>query len=373
MNKKLNILLYIETSGPGGAETVLINIAKNLDRTKYNPVVVLHKSRWLHEQLQKLEIETIILPCQRSWDIGFLFRFIKLCRRKKIDVIHAHLFGASLYATLATIFLRIPVVATFHNEMFLPGRAERYLGLKNFLIRKLASKIVLVADYMKDEYLAIGKYPPGKMLTIYNGLSYDESSGEDLDRIRSELKINSDTPVIGHVANFRPPKGHLYLIEAARQVCGIFPQARFLLVGEQGDGTILSEVKNKITEYGLDNNVKLLGFRSDVSLLLRVMDIFVLSSISEGHPLSVVEAMMAARPVVATDVGGLAEIIDNGKTGYLVEPKNPNALAEKLLALLQDRSKAEQIGARGREIANERFSMKSMMQSYEHLYDQLAG
>ncbi|UCE24393.1 MAG: glycosyltransferase [Candidatus Zixiibacteriota bacterium] len=371
MNDKMNILQYIETSGPGGAETVLVNIARHMDRSRFNPYVVLHKSRWVHQQLEAIGVPTRIIPCGRSWDIGFLYRFVKTCRELKINVIHAHLFGAGLYASLAGVILRVPVIVTFHNELLLPGRRERFLRLKNFLIRHLASRLILVADFMKDDYVSRGKYPAGRLQTIYNGIECTSNeTPSDVAVLRKELGLSESDLVVGHVANFRPPKGHRYLAEAAAKVCAEIPNAKFLLVGEFGDGSIKSEVEMLAGQFGIQDKLLMLGFRSDVGRLLNLIDVFVLSSISEGHPLSVVEAMAAGKPVVATNVGGLPEIVDQGETGYLVEPGDSSTLAEKLCLLLRNSDLRERMGHRSRELARRRFSLETMMTGYEKLYQE---
>lgn len=374
MTPKLNILQYIETGGPGGAETVLINLARHLDRGRFEPSVILHRTGWVSEQLAGYGIRTEIVPCSRSWDISFLRRFMRTCRQFKIDVIHSHLFGAGLYACLAGAILRLPVVVTFHNELFLPGRRERFLPLKNFLIRNLADRIVLVADYMRPEYVSRGKYSEAKMRTIYNGIEFPPGLPEtEKDNLRNELKLGAGDPLVGHVANFRTPKGHHYLIEAAAEVTRRLPNVRFLLIGDLGDGSIRAEVEKLAAKHNIEKNVIILGFRSDVSRLLSLMDVFVLSSISEGHPLSVVEAMAAAKPVVVTNVGGLPEIVEDGHTGYLVEPKNPSALAEKITTLLSQPDFREQMGSRAVKAAEGRFSLDAMIRSYEQLFEEVAN
>ena len=371
MGRKINILQYIETSGPGGAETVLMNLARNLDRNRFNPSVVIHRSDWLHEQLSKADIPTRVIPCQRSWDIGFLRKFIRACREQQIDIIHSHLFGAGLYACLAGFILRVPVIATFHNEMYLPGSAERFLRLKSLLIRNLAHKIVIVAEFMKEDYLSKGGYPASKMVTVYNGIEFDPpGAANNLDDLRGELGITENDLTVGHVANFRAPKGHRYLIEAAAEVCRREPRAKFLLVGEFGDGSIKSEVDSLIANYGLESRIIMLGFRSDVSRLLKVMDIFVLPSISEGHPLSVVEAMAAAKAVIVTNVGGLPEIVKSGETGFLVEPKDVVTLADKISMLLENPDLRRTVGQRAREFVSAKFSMATMIEQYEKLYEE---
>lgn len=371
MNRKVNILQYIETSGPGGAETVLVNIAHHLNRDRFRPSVIVHQSDWLHEQLKKADIPTRVIPCQRSWDIGFLRQFIRACREQQIDLIHSHLYGASLYACLAGFILRVPVIATFHNELLLPGSPVRFMRLKNVLIRHLASKIVLVADFMKGDYVIKGKYPPEKLVTVYNGIEFAPlDSSDHSNELRRELSLEQTDLLVGHVANFRAPKGHRYLIEAAALVCSGEPRARFLLVGDFGDGAIKAEVDKIIADNNLEDKIILTGFRSDAGQLLQIMDVFVLPSISEGHPLSVVEAMVAGKPVVATNVGGLPEIVKSEETGFLVEPRDVAGLAEKVSLLLNDEQLRVKMGSRGRELATSRFSLTAMMSEYEKLYEE---
>jgi len=372
MKKKHNILLYIETSGPGGAETVLLDIARNVDRNQFNPIVVIHKSKWLHKQLLEHNIDTKIITSNRAWDLSFLVKLVKYSRQFKIDLIHSHLFGANLYSCLAGLILKIPVITTFHNELFLAGGSERYISLKNLLIRKLSSKMVFVADYMKRDYLNTAKYSPKKMLTIYNGIDLDKlNTDADISDFRKELGLQDNDLLVGHVANLRPPKGHRYLIETAGKVCKIFPKIKFLLIGEEGDGKIKREIEELIAELGLNENIKLLGFREDVHRLLHLIDIFVLSSISEGLPLSVVEAMAASKPIVATDVGGLSEIVVNDRNGYLVKAKNPSALAEKISVLIKNKELRIDMGKAGRKIVEEKFSLKTMIDNYQNLYEKL--
>jgi len=373
MDRKCNILHYIETSGPGGAETVLLNIARSIDKNRFKPTVVLHKSRWLHEQLLKSGIKTEIIPSKRSWDILFLVNFIRYCRRHKIDLIHSHLFGANLYSCIAGTTLRIPVIATFHNELFFQGRSEKFMALKSMIIRNFASKMVFVAEYMKNEYLEYFNFPGNKLLTIYNGIKLNNGiDNVDGSSLRKELGVLNDDLLVGHIANLRAPKGHQYLVEAASHVCERIPHARFLLIGDEGDGTIKKEIEDFIAKTGLKENIKLLGFRKDVNKLLQLIDIFVLSSTSEGLPLSVIEAMASSKPVVATNVGGLPEIVVLDQTGYLVEPGNAKALADKLIFLLENKALRDQMGRAGRKVVEERYSLPIMIRNYQSLYEELA-
>jgi len=364
--------MVIETGGPGGGEQVFLNIARNIDREQYDPSVILLKKGWLYDQLSQDNIKITIISSQRSWDLSFFYRLIKSCRQQNIDVIHSHFTGTNLYASLTGAILRIPVVATFHNELILPWWPCSYSKIKHFLIRNFVSKTVLVAEFMKKDYINIAKYPSTKLMTIYNGIELSKDKVDiDSTTLRKELGLCNDDLLVGHVANFRFPKGHRYLIKAAGKICKDLPKVKFLLIGEEGDGKIKKEIEALVAELGLKENIKLLGFREDVHKLLHLIDVFVLSSISEGLPLSVVEAMAASRPVVATDVGGLSEIVVPDQTGYLVEPGNAAALAEKILILLRNRDIREQMGKAGRKIAEEKFSLKTMINNYQNLYKQL--
>ena len=374
MGRKLNILHYIETSGPGGAETVLLNIARSIDKSRFNSTAVLHKSDWLHEQLLSNGVETEIIPSRRSWDIFFLMKFIGHCRGHKIDLIHSHLFGANLYSCLAGAVLGRPVITTFHNELLFRGRLEKFMAIKSAIVRKFASRMVFVAEFMKKDYLNYMRLSGDRMLTVYNGIDLKEYNGEtDKSELKKELGIEEGDLIVGHVANFRAPKGHNYLIEAASSVCQRIPGARFLLIGHPGDGTLKKEIEGKIAGLGLKENVRILGFRKDVNRMLQLMDIFVLSSTSEGLPLSVIEAMASSKPVVVTNVGGLPEIVVPDRTGYLVEAKDAGALAEKIMVLLNDEALRKQMGEAGRKLVEERYSLRAMIDNYQQLYEDLAG
>ncbi|HVP07684.1 MAG TPA: glycosyltransferase family 4 protein, partial [Candidatus Acidoferrum sp.] len=296
---------------------------------------------------------------------------IREIRSFHADVIHAHLPGANLYACLAGAATGIPVVATYHGELFLPGSPDRHVGVKHWLVRKLASRIVLVADYLRNDFVNIAHFPPSKLSVIYNGIPVGEpDSIFDPIAKRHSVGLGPDDLVAGIVANFRPPKGYQYFAEAARLVRRELPNAKFLVIG-QGEGEIKQKFETSIADFGLKENVKLLGFRSDVPELLRTMDLFVLSSISEGLPLAAVEAMAACRPVVATNVGGLSELVQDGRSGYLVPPADTNSLANRMIELLKDQSLRAHMGKAGREIATTTFSLETMVSSYQQLYEGL--
>jgi glycosyltransferase involved in cell wall biosynthesis len=367
-----NILLLNETSGPGGAETVLYNIAKNLDRNRYLPRVVLFRSGWFRDYLVDEGIPVDIIQSHRSWDLTFIRQLSRYCKEHRIDLIHAHLPGANLYGSVVGKLLGIPVICTLHNEYIMPGSVERFSGVKMFIIRSLASRLVIVAEYMRGDYLRRGKIPSRKMVLIYNGVRQEQAdSSFDIAEFKRQIDFRDGDILIANIANLRTPKGHMILMDAAAKVCGEMPQAKFLLIGEEGDGKIKAAILDKMKQYGLGDKVKLMGFRRDVSQILKHVDIFMLSSISEGLPVSVVEGMRSGLPVIATEVGGLPEVVENGASGYLVKPGDSEKLAAKLIELCKNPSLRKTMGNKGNEIASRLFSLDLMIKNYQTLYEEL--
>jgi glycosyltransferase involved in cell wall biosynthesis len=367
-----NILMLNETSGPGGAETVIYNIASNLDRDSFNPRVVLFRPGWFQDFLTEKGITVDIIKSRRSWDVSFITKLAGYCRQHKIDLIHAHLPGGNLYGSVVGKVLGLPVICTLHNEFIMPGSVENFSGAKMFIIRNLASRMVIVAEYMRADYLHKGKIPSKKMVLIYNGVSPQKNeSSFDLDNFKRQIDFRAGDILIANIANLRPPKGHLILIEAAARVLREIHRAKFLLIGEEGDGKIKSAIIDRVNALGIADRVKLLGFRKDVSQVLRHVDIFLLSSISEGLPVSVVEAMRAGLPVIATTVGGLPEVVKDSESGFLVKPGDPESLAEKISVLCKDDSQRRQMGQKGSVIASQYFSLDIMIKKYQDLYEEL--
>jgi glycosyltransferase involved in cell wall biosynthesis len=209
---------------------------------------------------------------------------------------------------------------------------------------------------------------PDKIRTIYNGIETDLFCPNQRmrEQIRQELQVTDEQSVIGAVGNLYPVKGHTYLVRAAATVTEVVPNAVFLIAGR---GHLLGRLQAEARELGVENKIRFLGFRDDVPALLQAMDIFVLPSLSEGLPLSAIEAMASGKPVVATRVGGVPEVVVDGETGFLVAPEDAGGLAKKLVCLLKSPCLAQELGSAGCERAKERFSLDRMVKGYEELYD----
>jgi glycosyltransferase involved in cell wall biosynthesis len=372
-SKRIKILHIIESSGPGGAETVLLNIVNNLDKNTYHSIVVLLRIGWLYQKLKEGGIPTILLSSVRSYDLGFLFRLWLNIKKHGVDLIHSHLPDVNLYSCLAGFTAGVPIVTTYHGKVTKPQKKIDPDNLKYSLIRRLSTKIVTVSDWLKNDLVQTAQFPPRKLRTIYNGVDwkrFDLPSNSVTKR--KELNIGLDEKVVGMVANLRPVKGYEYFIRAAAIIAKSIPKVRFLIIGEEED-KLKKRVTREADALGLTDKVIFLGFREDVPELLRILDLFVLSSISEGLSIATIEAMAAGVPVVATKSGGPREVVVDGKTGFLVYPKDEKSLAEKALILLKNRKLATCMGKEAQVQVRTKFSIDVMIRNYQTVYQECLG
>lgn len=358
------ILHLIETSGPGGAEKVLLSLVDRLEKGSYQSIACLLKEGWLHAQLERRGVKTFIQPLGAGFDIKWLTKFIPFLRREKVDLMHAHEFAMNAYGSIASALTGIPIVTTVHAKGYYWKNLRRRVAYR--FVSKQSKMIAVSNDVAQFLCKSVG-ISNDNVQTIYNGIETGvfRSNQEVRDQTRRELKITGEQLVIGAIGNLYPIKGHTYLVQAAATISKEIPNAVVLIAGR---GQLLEKLQIEASQLGVEERIKFLGYREDVPALLQAVDIFVLPSLSEGLPLSALEAMAAGKPVVATQVGGIPEVVINGETGFLVAAENDGALAEKLICLLKDPCLAQQLGASGIQRVEERFTLDRMVEKYEEIY-----
>lgn len=367
-------LLYVTVSMDlGGTERQLYELAVGLDPERFSPhVCCLRGSGPFVEDLAKHNIPvTISRFAARGYShIGKFARFCaqvhelsQLMRRIKPSIVHGMLPMPCVAAGLAAKLAGVPILVTSRRSLcnykaghFVRRQMENMICLWADAV--VANSKAVRADALHWEWL-----DPGKICVIYNGVRFPAASAAV--EWRELIGRHIEGPVVCLVANFFPYKGHMEFIAAASIIAEKTPRVTFVLVG---DGKLRPEIERKIAEGGMTKNIILLGTRTDVSEIMRLSDVVVLSSHEEGFPNVVLEAMAVGRPVVATDVGGVPEMLENGKTGLLVPPRDPAKLAEGIMRMLGDRREAEAMGRRGREQVIELFTVEQMVRSYETLY-----
>lgn len=311
------------------------------------------------------------------FDLRVLTRLIRLMRMFRPDLVHTHAFRADLWAGLAAKMSRVPFFVTsirnnewecFRTEQ--PFPAAQMAMTMSKLATSLADALIAVSEGVRNHLVNVQKISPAKIRVIPNGLDL-----ERLDRPRShpsilrrDLNLPPDAVLVGTLAVFKPRKGLSHLIEAARTVVSRSPDVHFLLAGE---GPERIQIERQIDRLGLGGRVRLLGFRSDPLALLDALDIYVLPSLFEGFPRSILEAMALGKPVVATDIGGSREAVGHDVSGVVVPPKDSRALAEAIHRLVGAPSLRKSMGEAGRRMVDERFNARVNAEAHEAMYREL--
>ncbi len=357
----LHVLFTLQT---GGAEYVALNLLERLDPRRYDRhVVSLTGDGDLAEAFRRQGVQVHLLQKRAGLDPMLALRLLQLCRRLRPDIVHTHNVTPWLYAALAAKWSGAALYHTEHSNLFPHQRrlmrAERWLAGRTDVIISDSEKV-------KRQLVEGQGLPARKITTIVNGIDTERfSQPVDVAGLKLELGLNGSGPVIGAVGRLAAVKDHATLLEAFRRVANAMPRALLMIIG---DGPLRAELESLAEQLGIAGRVKFLGRRADIPQLLRALDIFVLSSVSEGLPLSVPEAMAAGVPVVATDVGALREVVSDRVSGLLVPPKSPERLAEAILALLRDEPLRQAISRAARERVHAEFDVTRMVHAYEAAY-----
>jgi len=302
-----------------------------------------------------------------------IIRYLMIIMRKEgIHIVHSQGGRADFFARVAARLAKIPkIVSTVQMPVegydVSPLRKAVYVILDRFTER-FVDKFIVVSEALRRTLIEGHKIAPEKVVRIYNGIELDKYNPElySREKVRKELRIGPDEPLVGAIGRLVWQKGFPFFIRAASYVLRTIPEAKFLLVG---DGPLRSELEDMIEELGLAENFVLAGFREDIPEVLAALDVLVLSSLREGLPMILLEGMAMARPVVATDIEGISEVVEHNRTGILVPPKDPQALAEGIITLLRDRDKARRMGQAGRKRVEERFSVEEMVRRTQEVYE----
>lgn len=323
----------------------------------------------MRERFEREGVLTFDLRAGRAIDPVGLWRLVRLMRRIRPHIVHTHLLRADLYGGLAARLAGVPVVLTSQYAVFPYSRVRARMSdpVLDRICRALASDALAVSEAVRQDLISRLGWDATRTHTIRTGLDFTAWRPDPRARqqLRAQWDIPDAAPVMMTVARLSREKGLDVLIEAAAIVQQRHPDVRFVLMG---DGPLAGTLAEQIDRRGLHETVRLAGFHADVPSVLSAADAFVLPSYMEGMPNAVLEAFAARLPVVASAVGGLAEVIEHERTGLLAPPGNARALAGALSRILDDRELAGRLAGAGAERARERFSLQQVADEYESLY-----
>jgi len=318
----------------------------------------------LDRELEEAGIGVLALGRRSTLDL-LAWRPLVSVLRDGVDVVHAHMFGSNVWGTVLGRLSGVPVVVAHEHTWSFQGRPLRRF-LDRELVARWADVFVAVSDEDRRKMIEVEGVDPAKIRLIPNGIP-SPANGAVTD-VRAELGIESGVPVLGVVCELRAQKALEVLFEAAALLLAEFPTLKVLVAG---DGPERARLEEGARRLGVADTVLFLGIRRDVPAVLAAVDVAVLSSDYEGSPLSVMEYMAAAKPVVSTRVGGVPELVKEDVHGLLVEPRDPEALAEAVTRLLRDPALAKRLGAEGRQRQQREFSLEAMVRRIEDLYEEL--
>jgi len=372
--QKTNLLYVITKLELGGAQKQLLSLIRSLDKERFDILLftacdglllkeascikglTLRKSRYLERPINPLKDLLALIE---------IYRFIK---KNNIDIVHTHSSKAGILGRFAAKLAKVKfVIHTVHGWSFndyQPILSRIFFICLERFSAHFTDKLIVVSHYDKQKGLKNRIGDEGKYKLIRYGIEYTEFFRAD-GKIKEELGINSTDLVVGMISCFKPQKSPQDFIKLSFLVNQIFPNVKFLLVG---DGVLRNQIKKLINNFKLQDKVILTGWRKDISRILSAIDIFVLTSLWEGLPIVVLEAMSANLPVVATHTGGIEEVIIEDKTGFLVSPSNMNTMSEKIAILLKDESLRRQMGQNAKNNLGIQFTVQNMVRNNQDLY-----
>jgi glycosyltransferase involved in cell wall biosynthesis len=371
----VHVLTLVDHIGvSGGAERLALDIATRLEPSRFRSTLCASRfvstptpteqERQALERMREAGTDFLPLGRSRRGEVLPWRHLAAYIRREHVDVLHAHMFGSNLWGTVIGRLANVPVVVAHEHTWSFEGEPLRRL-LDRELIGRWSDAFIAVSRADRRKMIEIERIPAERVRFLANGIDPEApTSGRDL---RAELGLGPG-PLIGAVGSLRAQKAYDILIRAAADLRKDHPDLHVLIAG---DGPEKPRLEALVSELGLSEVIVMPGRRLDVPDLLAALDLAVCASHFEGSPLAVMEYMEAGLPIVATRVGGVPDLIEDGVHGLLVEPGDPAALAVAIQDLLNDHARASTFGARAHERRRREFDLDVMVHNIETLYDEL--
>ena len=381
--KKIRIINIITRLELGGPPILVLDIIQHLSKERFECSIatgitidskydMIEFARDRH--IRVFTIPSLVRNVHPIKDITSLIKLFLLLRKEKYDIVHCHTSKGGFIGRLAAKLAGAKIIVySPHGDIFDGYFCKLSTDFFVFLERFTAlftDTIINLTKIEIEKFLEHGIGTRSQLKQIYNGINieYYERAMALKEKKRKEFGLNKDDFVCATVGRLVPVKGHTYLIKAIRKVVNVIPNAKFLFVG---DGELKSELSEEIKSLDLQKNIFLLGARRDIATTLSCINIFLLPSINEGFGMVLIEAMAAKKPVIATNVGGIPEVVIDGKTGILVPPKDPEAFSSAIINLYNNPELSNRMGLAGYWRTKNNFNIESTVRELENLYCEL--
>ncbi|MCB9066205.1 MAG: glycosyltransferase family 4 protein [Calditrichae bacterium] len=374
-SSKKNVLLLRSGVGVFGAERVVLELAKGLMDTEYHPFVGVIQnqdpnSTELAKAAEREGVPAIVFECGGAFDVGTIRTIREFIADNQICLINPHGYKANFYGLAAAGVGKLPSLATIHpwTETEYSFRAKIYTFLDKTWLR-LVDELVAVSENVQE---ILQKMLPQKQCTlISNGIDvqrFQQVTPEQRLQYRKQLGVAENDLLIGTIGRLVPEKGYQYFIESAAALSQELPNIKFAIIG---DGELREDLVSQTRKKNISERMQFLGVRNDIPELIAAMDAYVLSSVSEGLPMVVLEAMAAGKPVIATSVGDVPKIIAHRKTGLLIESGDIAALTAAIRELAENPQIATLMGENARNFVEQYYSLAHMTSKYVERFDAL--
>lgn len=356
--------------GIGGTEQVIFQLVANADQVEHSIVCIEGEIGPLGQKLQKKGIEFHILKREPGFDKALIKSIKNLIKSNQIDIVHCHQYTPYSYGVFAAMGTTAKVIFTEHGR-FYPDRYSWKRRVLNPLLAFRTSAIVAISEATRDALAHYEWFSKRSIKTIYNGIATAQVNGQNPIELQAlcDTSVNENTLVFGTIARFDTIKNLPMLINAFAKVYKGNTNIRLLLVG---DGDERKSLEQLVADLNLKSAVIFTGYQTETALYMKLIDVYVLSSLSEGTSMTLLEAMSLATCCVVTDVGGNVEIITNNSDGYIVESENTEQLADIMSELCENESLRISTGLAAKDTFNRRFSLDIMVKNYHELYLQAA-
>ncbi|MEC4678698.1 MAG: glycosyltransferase [Nitrospirota bacterium] len=367
-HKKIRIAFLVHTYGFGGLENMVTNLINHLDPDYFTSTIISFAPlKPLNNRVDPSRVRVISLNKKRGNNPLLIYKIYQLLKKVEADIVQTHNWGTALEGILGAKLARTQGI--IHAERGTIEEKPRNIVLQRFLWG-LAHQVLSVSEIHRKKLTRIVGFPHAQIKAIANGVDTEKFSPTPKikNEIRAKLGLKKDGICIGTVGSLRTVKNQMLLINACKTILPRFDQVEVLIVGE---GPLKAQLIQAVSRLGFSKEIHFVGAQTNIPEIMNALDIFVLPSLSEGMPNAVLEAMACGIANIATEVGGVPEVIENNKNGIMIASEDQNALVQSLSHLIEDQNHRKTLGAEGRKKMLSHFNLKKMVLAYEELYRSL--
>ncbi len=366
---KIRILHLTFDMRIGGTEQVIKNLIENADTEHFDNSILCIESPLgpFADDLLAKGITIIALSRTPGFDYQLIKQIRCYIKQHNIDVLHCHQYTPWVYGVLAAFVAKTKVIFTEHGR-FYPDSSSWKRKLINPWLHQITSATTAISAATKQALVTYEKLPAKDIQVIYNGISPLDINHKEVEKLRQELGINKDTLCLGTVARLDPIKNHPMMLRAFKQILDSGINAKLMIVG---DGEMRDAITQLISELGLEHDVLMIGYQAKPQHHLALMDIYLLSSLSEGTSMTLLEAMSIGKPCVVTDAGGNPEIIANQMNGLVTPNDNARIFSDAITSLAKDPRLRKKMAKESYHYFKQKFSATSMTQQFQNLYQHI--